>query len=166
LGVIVISSSSGFNAGLLGYLFGSLLSVSDSDILFIGLLAILTFLSVAFSSKHLAYIAFDEEGARAAGLPVNRLNMVLMLLVASSVVAGMRVVGILMVSSLLVVPGATAILIGKSFRMTLFLAVLFGVASVITGLTSAYYLNVAAGGAVVLAQVLFFLGVSVLSKRL
>jgi zinc transport system permease protein len=158
LGVIIVSSSSGFNVNLLGFLFGSLLSVTDSDLILIGALTIATFLVAARYSRQLAYIAFDEDSAKVAGLPVERLNLTLMALTALSVVAGMRVVGVLLVSSLLVVPAATAIRLSGNFRRTLLLSVSISVSSVLVGLTSAYYLNIAAGGAVVLTQVLLFFG--------
>jgi zinc transport system permease protein len=164
LGVVIVSSSRGFNVNLLGYLFGSLLSVTEYEIGFIAALAALTFAAVSIMWRQLTYAAFSEESARSAGLPVDRINLALMLLTAASVVAGMRVVGILLVSSMLVVPAACAIIIARNFKQTMFLSIAFSAASVIVGLTAAYYLDVAAGGAVVLAQVAIFFAVYI-SRR-
>jgi len=165
LGVVIVSSSSGFNVNLLSFLFGSLLSVTDSDLILIGGLALATFTVISIYHRKLAYIAFDEESAKVAGLPVERLNLTLMALTALTVVAGMRIVGVLMVSSLLVVPAAAAIRLGGNFKKTLLLSASFSVLSVIIGLTSAYYLNIAAGGAVVLTQVLMFFASAVVFRK-
>jgi zinc transport system permease protein len=141
---------------LLSYLFGSLLSVTDGDILSIGALAVISLAVLALTWRHLAYMSFDEDSARVAGLPTERLNLTLMLLTAASVVAGMRIVGILMVSTLLVVPAAAAITVARSFRQTMALSLAFSAVSVVVGLAGAFYLNVAAGGAVALTQVIMF----------
>jgi len=166
LGVVVVSMSSGFNVNLLEYLFGSILSVSDSDIVTIAALAASTLIAVAYSWRQLTYTVFDEDSAQAAGLPTKRLNLLLMMIAAASIVAGMRIVGILLVSSMLVVPAAAAIAVARSFRQTVALSAGFAVSSVLIGLTAAFYLNVAAGGAVVLVQVLMFFAAAYLGERL
>jgi len=165
LGVVLVSASSGFNVNLMSYLFGSLLSVNDGDLMFIAALTAVTFITIAWLNRKLTYIAFDEESARVAGLPVDRLNLLLLFLTAVSVVAGMKVVGILLVSSLLVVPAAAAIHLARSFRQTIILSVAYAMTSVIVGLTLAYYLNLAAGGTVALTQVVLFFATLALAKK-
>jgi zinc transport system permease protein len=164
LGAVLLSASRGYGAGLSGILFGSLLTVSDSDLAFAALLAAASLGAVALGWRQLSYVAFNEESARVSGLPVDRLNTALLLLTAASVVSAMRTVGILLASSMLVVPAAAAVQTARSFRQTLGLSAAYAAASVVLGLAAAYYLNVAAGGAVVLAQVLIFLAAAGLRR--
>ncbi|VVB53911.1 ABC 3 transport family protein [uncultured archaeon] len=164
LGVVAASASAGFNVNLLSYLFGSLLSVTTTDILFVAALAVIVFTAVALTGRQLAYATFDEDSARASGLQVDRLNLMLMLITAVSVVAGMRIVGILLVSSFLVVPAAAAILLARNFRQAIAFSLAYGVTSAAAGITLAYYLNVATGGAVVLTSVLMFFATAAFAR--
>lgn len=156
LGVIFISLSKGFTVDLFTYLFGNILLVSDVDLALIGSLgAAIIGLIVAFY-KELFYITFDEEAAQANGLPVERLNMLLIILIALTVVVSMRIVGLLLVSSMLVIPAATALQLSRSFRQTIFISVGLGVTAVIVGLIGAYEFDLSAGGSIVVTLVLMF----------
>ncbi len=159
LGVVLISYSKGFGLDLFSYLFGSILAVSETDILVIFTIGAVAFAAVLVFYKELLYITFDEDAAKASGIPVERMNMMLVLLTAIIVVLSMRIVGILLVSSFLVIPASTALLFRKSFKETVIYASLFSVFSVILGLISAYYFDLAAGGAIVLVLVLIFASV-------
>ncbi|MCX6777556.1 MAG: metal ABC transporter permease [Candidatus Micrarchaeota archaeon] len=153
MGVVLVSLSHGFKADLFSYLFGSILAVSGTDILLILAVGIATLVALLLFYKELFYMTFDEDSARASGIPVERLNAMLVVLTAITVVLSMRIVGILLVSSFLVIPASIALLICRSFRNTIGVAALIGVASVITGLTLAYYFDLATGGAIVLTLV-------------
>ncbi|MPN64753.1 High-affinity zinc uptake system membrane protein ZnuB [bioreactor metagenome] len=107
--------------------------------------------------KKLFYIAFDEEGAQISGIPVGLLNLYLTVLTALTVVVSMRIVGIFMVSSMLVIPVAAAIQVGTGFIKTMGLSVAFALISVISGLILSYYLDIAPGGTIVLLSVLILL---------
>lgn len=158
IGVVMVSLSRGFSTDLFSYLFGSILAVSEFDILLILGVGVATLASLWFFYKELFFITFDEESARAAGLPVERLNTMLIVLTAVAVVLSMRIVGILLVSSFLVIPASIALLLRRSFRQTLAVSVIVSVISVVIGLVLAYYLDLAAGGAIVLTLVSGFAG--------
>jgi len=156
LGVVLVSLSHGFNTDLMSYLFGSILSVSEADIALILVVGILTLCVLALFYKELFYITFDEESAKTSGVPVERLNTVLLVLTAIAVVLSMRIVGILLVSSLIAIPASVALPLSKSFRQAIFGSIAVSVASVVLGLFLAYYFDLAAGGAVVLVLVAAF----------
>jgi zinc transport system permease protein len=156
LAVVLISLSRGMSIDIFGYLFGSVLTVSPGDLWLIAGLGCAVLAVIILFYKELYYISFDEEAARVAGLPVDRLNFIFVLLVAVTVAVSMRIVGTLLVSALMVIPVLTALLVAGSFRSAFITAVFLGVVSVALGLTGSYYLGIAAGGAVVLTALVFF----------
>jgi zinc transport system permease protein len=166
IGVVLVSFSHGFNADLFSYLFGSILAVSEADILLILAVGVATIAVIMLFYKELFYITFDEESARAAGIPVQRLNTMLVVLTAVAVVLSMRIVGILLVSSFIVIPASISLLLHRSFKQTIGIAGLTAVASVVAGLVMAYYLDLAAGGAIVLVLVAAFAMALVYKKLL
>jgi len=153
LGVVVVSVAHGFNSDLFSYLFGSILAVSGMDILLIATVGIATLAVLALMFKELLYITFDEESARASGLPVDNLNTLLVVLTAIAVVLSMRIVGILLVSSFIVIPASTALLLCRGFKQAVAVSAAIGISSAVAGLALAYYFNLAAGGAIVLVLV-------------
>ncbi len=164
LAVVLISLADSFNADLMSYLFGSIIAVSMLDIYIILTLSVIILVSVRLFYKEFFYISFDEEGAELAGIPVSALNMYFTVLTAMAIVVSMRVVGMLLVSSLMVVPVACSMLISKSFKNTIVISVAVAVLSVLIGLFTSYYLDLAPGGSIVLTSVLMLLVVSV-AKR-
>jgi zinc transport system permease protein len=163
LAIVLISVNSTGGIDLLSYLFGSITTVQTTDLwitLFLGLLT-LTLLLIYY--KPLLYVSFDEEAAQVSGLKTNLLNTFLLVLTALTVVISIRVVGVLLIGALMVIPVVTASLIAKSFKQSLLLALVFSVTSVIGGLVTSYYLNLPAGGAIVLLALIFF-GIIALSK--
>ena len=164
LGVVLVSLSHGFNMDLMSYLFGSILAVSENDILLILSVGLATLAALVLFYKELFYITFDEESARASGVPVESLNTMLLVLAAVAVVLSMQVVGILLVSSFIVIPASIALPLCRSFRQSILASVLIAVLSVIAGLLLAYYFNLAAGGAIVLVLVAAFAAMLVYKK--
>lgn len=150
LAVVLISLARNINIDLMGYLFGSLTTILEQDLyLMIGLGAFI-FITILLLYRQLFYISFDEEGARIAGIAVEKINIFFTILVALSITVSMRVVGILLVSSLMVIPVATAIQLEKSFRKTMVYSILFSLTAVLTGITLSYYYDLAPGGMIVL----------------
>ncbi len=156
IGVVLIGRAGGFNVNVLGYLFGSIAAVALSDLLVVLGLAALVVGLIALFFKELFFLTFDESSARAAGLPAAALNVLLAALAAVTTVAAMRIVGLLLVSSLMVLPALTAIRLATSFRQTLWLAVGTAIIAVLVGLTSSFYLDTAPGGTIVLAALALF----------
>ncbi len=164
IAVVFIGLAKGYNADLMGYLFGSIAAVSVQDIYIMLVLSFIIIISVAFFYHKLFYIAFDEESAMISGLPVSFLNLYITLLTSFTIVVSMRIVGIFMVSSLLVLPVATAMQIGKGFKKSMFLSMFFALIAVILGLVLSYYLDIASGGAIVLLSVFMLVIVLMINK--
>jgi len=158
LGVALISLSRTYQVDLFGYLFGNILSVSPSDLWLLAGIAFVVLSLIALLFKEFLFLAFDEEVARASGLPVSALWFLLLTCLALSVVAAIRVVGIILVEALLVIPAAIGYQLARGYRTMLCVSVLSAVAAVIAGLFISYFFNIAAGATIVLTlTVLFFL---------
>ncbi|HEX7126345.1 MAG TPA: metal ABC transporter permease [Thermodesulfobacteriota bacterium] len=154
--VIAATLARSFNAGLLGFLFGSVVTIGAADLWAIGGLTLLVGGAVALLGPALFAVGIDEEAARVAGLPVDRLNDLLAVSAALTVVVGMQVVGVLLVAALIVVPVAAALPLARSFRQALLGAVALGVLSVWVGLGASFYLDLAPGATIVLAALALY----------
>lgn len=154
--LVLISLAKSFNLNLFSYLFGSITAVSKEDIVIILALAILSFALLGRYYRQLLYVTFDEEAARASGLPVRKLNFLLMTLAAVTVSISMRIVGVLMVGALMIIPVLSAMQIASSFKKTALYSIGFSLISVFGGLFISYYLNIVAGGAIVFLALIIF----------
>lgn len=165
-GVVGLAAAGRYNASVLSVLFGSLFAISWGDVaLIVGLGAGVVAL-VSLLYKELLAVALDEETARAAGLPVDALNLLLVLLTALLVVGGMRVVGLLLVAALMVVPVAAGARVSHSFRASLLWAVAVGAFSAVVGLTVATaHGELVPGGTIVLSSIGIFLVFTLLGAR-
>ena len=157
LAVVLISLAKNINIDLMGYLFGSLTTIIKEDLYLMMLLGIFIFSTILYLYKELFYITFDEEGARIAGISVEKINIFFAILIALTITISMRVVGILLVSSLMVIPVAAAIQLEKSFKITMILSIIIAFLSVLCGIVFSFYFELAPGGTIVLLSVLFLL---------
>jgi zinc transport system permease protein len=164
LGVIFISLADGFNTDLFSYLFGSLSAVSHSDLFAVIIISLAVLGIVIGLFKQLFLLSFDEEYGKTTGLPIKWIHYTFIILVALVIAISMRIVGVLLVSSLITLPVAASIRLSKSFKQTVFLSILFGEISVIGGLVTAYYLDLAPGGSIVMIAVLILI-FSIVKKR-
>ncbi|MFJ2031092.1 metal ABC transporter permease [Streptosporangium sp. NPDC087985] len=156
-GVLLISlAPGGSNATLMSYLFGSISSVNAQDVWVIGLLAAAVLCMVAVFGRELYVLCQDEEVARASGLPVRFLSLLIAVTAALTVVIAMRVVGLLLVSALMVVPVATSQQLTRGFRSTMGLSMVFGVIATVGGLTSSFYVEVPPGAVIVIVALAGF----------
>jgi zinc transport system permease protein len=156
-GVILASITGGFNVDLFSYLFGNILAVSDAEVVISIVLSLFVLLLVRLYYHDLFSIAFDEEFARASGVRTERINAMLVLLTAVTVVLAMNVVGILLVSALLVLPAVTALQLARSFVQAMLIAAATGVCSVLAGIFGSLALNLPTGATIVMVNLLFFL---------
>ena len=173
--VVVMSAGLGLTAVLSGFitngssnlnsfLFGSIVAISDFEMyLTIGLGIAVIIVSVLLY-KELFFVTFDEEAAKLAGVPTGGINFVLMLLTAVTVSVASRIVGALMISSLLVIPVASAMMVAKSYKQTVWLSICFAEIFTIAGLFISYYLDLRPGGTIVLLGVIFLIIVSVVIR--
>jgi zinc transport system permease protein len=166
LSIVLISLAHGFNTNLFNFLFGSITTVRPDEIWLILSLGLVTIFTVIYLYKQFLYASFDEESARVSGIPVGRINTILVLLTAITVSLSMRIVGILLIGALMVIPVTSAIQLARSFRESIFLSVGFAMVAVIFGLLLSYHYNLPAGGAIVLLSFFIFGLVALIKRRL
>jgi zinc transport system permease protein len=150
LGVVLVSAAGALNANLFTFLFGSILTVTNGDLVLVAVLGAVGLTVIAALYHALVAASLDEEGARVSGLPVGLLNVVLAALTGVTIAASMRIVGILLIAALMVLPVIAAGRVAWSIRSTILIAIGIGLASVFVGLTTAYYADLAPGGTIVL----------------
>jgi zinc transport system permease protein len=165
LAVVLISLARGFNADLFAILFGSILTVTPGDVWLILALGATVTVAIGAFYRQLLAITLNEDLARTSGVPVGALNLLLTVLTALTTVVAMRMVGVLLVSAMIVIPTLAGFALGRSFHTATAIAVGIALLSVISGLIAAYYLRLAAGGAVVLVALLIFAAVSLARRR-
>jgi zinc transport system permease protein len=158
LGVVVFGKSDGgTSANLNSYLFGSILTTTDKDLLTFAVLAVVVVALTWALRPWLFAVANDEEYARATGLRVTALNITLAILTAVTVVVAMRVVGLLLISALMIVPNATSQLVTGSFRAAIRTAVAIGAFCAVGGVTTAFYADTPPGATIVLMAIALFI---------
>lgn len=145
-----VKNSANFNS----FLFGSIVAISDFELYMVIALSIVVILAFSLLFKELFYMTFDEESARLAGIPLKTVNFVFTLLTAVTISVSARTVGTLVISSLMVLPVATAMQIAKSYKQTVAFSVLFALFFMISGLFISYYADFKPGGTIVLVGVL------------
>lgn len=163
-GGALLTYLSGESNRILGYLFGSILLVDASELWVIGVVAVLVVAITLGLSKALFAIAYDEEVARVAGLPVTSLNMLVALLAAVTIGVTMRVVGLLLVSAMLVLPVAAVQPLTRSFKGTMLASLGLGVVVSVIGLIAAFYADVAPGATIVLTAIVAFVLASAVGR--
>jgi zinc transport system permease protein len=154
--VVMISAAKELNANLFAFLFGSILTVSRGDVVLIAILGLAGLGLIVFLYRGLVAVVVDEEAARASGVPVALINVCLAALAGVTVAISMRIVGILLIAALMALPVMTASRIANSLRSALVLSVALGCGVAVSGVVLAYYLDLAAGGAIVLLAVVVF----------
>lgn len=157
LSAIFISMAQGFNQDLMSYLFGSVSAVSRQDLYVVIGIAVVVIVFLFFMFKELFLLSFDDEFAKASGIPAKWVHLAFMIVTALVIAASMRIVGILLVSSLMTLPVAAAMRVAKGFKQAIMYAIVFGELSVIIGLVSAFYLNLAPGGTIVVTSIVILL---------
>lgn len=164
LSVIFLSLSNGFNQDLFGYLFGSISAVTKGDLILISIIGVVVVTFIILLYKEMFLLSFDEEYSEV--MKINRfIHIIFIVLVALVISASMRIVGILLVSAMMTLPVAAAIRITSSFKQLIFVSILFGELSVISGLFLGFHLDISPGGTIVLVA-LVILALTFLVKKI
>ena len=153
LGAIFISLANGFSMDLVSFLFGTVSAVTLTDVYTILIVTGIVILFVIAFYKELLFLSFDEEQARVSGIRLRLVHILFMIVVALVIAISMRVVGILLVSSLITLPVAAALRFAKSFKTTILFAIIFGEVATVAGLILAYQFDLAPGGMIVMLAV-------------
>jgi len=165
LAVIIVSLGGAFNNSLFSYLFGSILSVSDSDVITIVAFGSLSLLFLLLFSKELYFIAYDEEVAQTSGIRVQFLNFLLVSVVAIIIALSIRVVGSLLIGALMVIPTVAALQYRVGFRNTMLISLFFALFSVIFGMSLSYYYSLPSGATIVLSVIAIFVLSLIINKK-
>lgn len=156
LGIALISSLKGYYPELFTLLFGNILAVTIKDLVIMASVLVAVLLFIVLFFKELLAICFDEEMAEAAGVPVNFIYMGLLAAMGLTVMVSIQLVGVVLVSALIVLPGAIASRLSKNYRSMLLLSLFFGVSGSLAGLILSYAFPVPPGAAIVLILALIF----------
>ena len=157
LGVIFIFLTPGYAPNLSAYLFGNILTVSRADILWIAVLAFLLVLVFTLFLREIVYVAFDHDFAVTQRLPVKLIEYMMMFFIAVTIVLSIRLVGIMLLMSLLTLPQVTVNLLTSDFKKIIFGSIAVGFLGCVAGLVLSYFLNVPSGAFIILVLVVFFL---------
>lgn len=160
----ILISVSNVNFDLFSFMYGSIATVNKDDIIIIIITSAVIIVFINLFFKELVYITFDEENAKFSKIPVKLINTIFMILVAASITITLRIVGVLLVSSLIAIPVATSLKVAKNFKNSIFYAILFGEIAVIGGVVSSFYLDLAPGGTIVIISIIEFLIITLLSR--
>lgn len=164
VGLLITAFAGGFNTDLLGYLFGSILTVSWDEVLLCGILLAAVLGGLRFFYRDLTSACFDEPFARTRGVPVLLINTVLVIITSVAVVLAFKVVGIFLISAMLIIPPVSALLVSHTFKQVLVCAACFGVASVWLGVYLSFLFNIPSGATIILVNLLILAGCYVYAK--
>ena len=156
VGIILASLGGGYNVDLLSYLFGNILSISHEEVIIAALLCIGVIVLLSLYYNELFAIAFSDELALASGIRTPFINAILVLLTALTVVLAMKLVGIMLISSMLIVPAASALQLARGFKVCIVLAAVQGCSSVIIGIIISILSNLPASATIVIVNLLLF----------
>ena len=158
IGIVIASLAQGFNVDLFSYLFGSILVISDLDVYLSVALSLVVIGVIVFYYHDLFAITYDENYAKVSGMKVEYLNYLIAVMTSITIVLGIRVVGTMLVSSLIVFPAVTALQVSKSFRGAMAIAATTSVLCVIVGVFASFQFNLPTGGSIVILNAICFAG--------
>jgi len=165
LGIVLVSLSKKYNVDLYGYLFGNILAITDREVLLSLFVAVLVIGVIILFLKEIFLITYNEEIARVGGIPVRLINMLFLIALSVSIVISMKIVGIILISALLVIPGATAQLFAKNLYLMIVTSCGVAVLSTVLGLFFSYEFDIAPGGSIVLTATALFLTALLFKRR-
>ncbi len=156
LGVLLISTTTSYSTDLTHFLFGNILAVSDYGLVRTLIAAVILLIVVGIFFKRLLLVSFDPEHARGLNLPVKRLDILLLAIIAVTIVVSLQTVGIALMTAMLVTPAATGYIVGDRIRTMMLTAGIAAVVSGVGGLYASYAFDFATGAAIVLVMILIF----------
>ena len=164
IGLVIIGFSGGFTIDIFSFLFGSILLVSVDDTILILSLTGVILIVILLLYRQILYSTFNEEQAKVSGIPVEKINYLIVFMAGITVVTSIQLVGILLISALLVIPNVTAIMYGKGFKFTAIISMSFSVFSVIAGILISYVFDITPAGTIVLLSIGLLAGTMVIKS--
>ena len=157
VGLVIIGLSGGFSIDIFSFLFGSILLVSGDDTILILSLTGIILIIILLLYRQILYSTFNEEQAKVSGIPVEKINYLIVFLAGITVVTSIQLVGVLLISALFVIPNVTAIMYGKGFKITAILSMNFSIFSIV-GILISYIFDITPSGTIVLLSIGLFAG--------
>ena len=155
-GLVMISFAGGFTVDILSFIFGSILLVSTNDTILILALTGIILVVILLLYRELIYSTFNEEQAKVSGIPVEKINYLIIFIAGITVVTSIQLVGILLISALFVIPNVTAIMYGKGFKHTALLSISFSIFAVVGGILLSYVFDITPAGTIVMLSIAIF----------
>jgi|TARA_B100000745_G_scaffold39215_1_gene24015 zinc transport system permease protein len=152
-GLVIISFSGGFSIDIFSFLFGSILLISVNDTVLILTLTGGILIVILLLYRQLLYSTFNEEQAKVSGIPVEKINYLIIFMAGLTVVTSIQLVGVLLISALFVIPNVTAIMYGRGFKQTAIISISFSVFSVLSGILISYIFDITPAGTIVLFSI-------------
>jgi zinc transport system permease protein len=165
ISIIIVSLSNRFTNSLFDYLFGSIVAVSNEDIIVIILFFVLSIIFISLYYQQLLLISFNEELAISSGIKVKLINMIFTALIGAMVAISIKIIGSLLIGALMIIPVISAICLKQSFIKTWILSTIFGTFSVVVGLIISFYVSIPSGATIVIVLLFFFLITLLISKK-
>ena len=153
VGLVIIGLSGGFTIDIFSFLFGSILLVSVDDTILVLALTGAILIVILLLYRQLLYSTFNEEQAKVSGIPVEKINYLIVFMAGITVVTSIQLVGVLLISALFVIPNVTAIMYGKGFKQTAIISMSFSVFSVVVGILVSYIFDITPAGTIVLIAI-------------
>ncbi len=153
VGLVIIGLSGGFTIDIFSFLFGSILLVSVDDTVLVLALTGAILIVILLLYRQLLYSTFNEEQAKVSGVPVEKINYLIVFMAGITVVTSIQLVGVLLISALFVIPNVTAIMYGKGFKQTAIISMSFSVFSVVVGILVSYVFDITPAGTIVLIAI-------------
>jgi zinc transport system permease protein len=164
VGLVIVGISGGFTIDIFSFLFGSILLVSVNETILILSLTGIILIVVLLLYRQLLYSTFNEEQAKVSGIPVEKINYLIVFMAGLTVVTSIQLVGVLLISALFVIPNVTAIMYGKGFKPTAILSISFSIFSVVTGILLSYIFDITPAGTIVLLSIGLLAGTMVIKS--
>ena len=153
VGLVIIGLSGGFTIDIFSFLFGSILLVSVDDTVLILALTGIILIVILLLYRQILYSTFNEEQARVSGIPVDKINYLVIFMAGITVVTSIQLVGVLLISALFVIPNVSAIMYGRGFKQTAIISMSFSVFSVVVGILVSYIFDITPAGTIVLISI-------------
>ncbi|WP_148704090.1 metal ABC transporter permease [Nitrosopumilus piranensis] len=153
VGLVIIGLSGGFTIDIFSFLFGSILLVSVDDTVLILSLTGTILIVILVLYRQILYSTFNEEQAKVSGIPVEKINYLIVFMAGITVVTSIQLVGVLLISALFVIPNVSAIMYGKGFKHTAIISMSFSIFSVVTGILISYVFDITPAGTIVLISI-------------
>jgi len=164
VGLVVIGLSGGFTIDIFSFLFGSILLVSVDDTILILALTGIILIVILLLYRQILYSTFNEEQAKVSGIPVEKINYLIVFMAGITVVTSIQLVGVLLISALFVIPNVTAIMYGKGFKQTAIISISFSIFSVVVGILISYIFDITPAGTIVLLAIGLLAGTMVIKS--